>query len=109
VSTFAERLQGESGIEVFFDQWHLQPGGDKLHFMERRVSEADFIIVICTPSYAERPNKRSGGVGYESMIITAELAEHMATNKFIPVLRGGTWDSAMPIYLLRNILTPPLE
>jgi hypothetical protein len=99
VTAFAERLQGESGIEVFFDQWHLQPGGDKLHFMEQRVSEADFVIIVCTPSYAERANKRSGGVGYESMIITAELAEQITTTKFIPVLRNGTWESAMPMYL----------
>jgi TIR domain len=99
VRNFAERIQGESGVEVTFDQWHLQPGTDKLHFMERGVSEADFVIVVCTPKYAERANQRSGGVGYESMVITAELAEHIATNKFIPVLRTGTWTSAIPNYL----------
>jgi TIR domain len=99
VSALAERLQGESGVEGTFDQWHLQPGDDKLHFMELGVSKADFVIVVCTPTYAERANQRSGGVGYESMVITAELAEHMGTSKFIPVLRAGPWASAMPIYL----------
>jgi len=99
VRAFAERLQGESGIVVTFDQWDLRPGDDKLHFMERGVASADFVIVVCTPAYAERANRRSGGVGYESMVITAELAERIATNKFIPVLRTGTWASAMPIYL----------
>lgn len=98
VREFADRLQGESGIEVIFDQWHLQPGDDKLHFMEQGVSKAGFVIIVCTPNYAERANLRSGGVGYESMVVTAELAEHMETKKFIPVLRMGTWDSAMPIY-----------
>jgi hypothetical protein len=33
------------------------------------------------------------------MVITSELAEHILTNKFIPVLRKGTWDSSLPIYL----------
>jgi len=33
------------------------------------------------------------------MVITAELAEHMLTNKFIPVLRKGSWTSSLPIYL----------
>lgn len=99
VSAFATRLQEESGIEVKFDQWYLRPGADRLHFMELGVSEADFVLVVCTPNYAERANQRSGGVGYESMIITAELAEQIATNKFIPVLRSGTWASSTPSYL----------
>jgi hypothetical protein len=99
VAKLAERLQGESGIEVIFDGWHLQPGDDKLHFMEQAVADSDFVVVVCTPVYAERANKRQGGVGYESMVITSELAEHILTNKFIPVLRTGTWDSSLPRYL----------
>lgn len=99
VAKFAERLQGESGIEIIFDGWHLKPGDDKLHFMEKAVAESNFVVVVCTPTYAERANKRQGGVGYESMVITSELAEHILTNKFIPVLRKGTWDSSLPIYL----------
>lgn len=99
VTRFAERLQGESGIEIIFDGWYLKPGDDKLHFMERAVAESNFVVVVCTPTYAERANKRQGGVGYESMVITSELAEHILTNKFIPVLRKGTWDSSLPIYL----------
>ncbi len=61
--------------------------------------DSDFVIVVCTPNYAERADKREGGVGYESMVITAELAEHMHTNKFIPVLRDGAWSSSLPVYL----------
>lgn len=67
--------------------------------MEQAVAESNFVVVVCTPTYAERANKRQGGVGYESMVITSELAEHILTNKFIPVLRKGTWDSSLPIYL----------
>ena len=103
VTEFADRLQGESGVRIIFDQWHLNPGDDKLHFMEQAVADSNFVIVVCTPTYAERTNKRQGGVGYESMVITAELAEHMLTNKFIPVLRKGTWTSSLPIYLKNRI------
>lgn len=99
VREFAERLQGESGVEIIFDQWHLNPGDDKLHFMEQAVAQSNFVIVVCTPTYAERADKRQGGVGYESMVITGELAEHILTNKFIPVLRKGTWTLSMPVYL----------
>jgi len=99
VTEFAERLQGESGVEIIFDGWHLNPGDDKLRFMEMAVSESDFVIVVCTEAYAERANNREGGVGYESTIITAVLAERILTNKFVPVLRKGSWTSSLPIYL----------
>jgi hypothetical protein len=99
VTKFATRLQGESGVEIVFDKWHLKPGDDKLHFMERAVANSDFVIVICTPTYATRANKRQGGVGYESMVITSEMAEHILTNKFVPVLRKGTWTLSLPTYL----------
>lgn len=67
--------------------------------MEQGVKSSDFVIVVCTPKYAERANSREGGVGYESAVITAELARRIRANKFIPVLRSGDWDSALPTYL----------
>jgi hypothetical protein len=99
VVKLAERLQGESGVEIILDTWHLNPGDDRLHFMEQAVADSDFVIMVCTPTYAERANTRQGGVGYESTIITAEMADRMLTNKFIPVLRKGTWNSSLPVYL----------
>jgi hypothetical protein len=99
VTEFAQRLQGESGVEITFDRWHLNPGDDKLHFMEQAITNSDFVLVVCTPTYKERANKRHGGVGYESMVITAEMAEQMRTNRFIPVLRKGAWASSVPTYL----------
>jgi hypothetical protein len=99
VLDLAGRLQGESGIQILLDQWYLQAGDDRLHFMEQGVSSSDFVIVVCTATYAERANRRQGGVGYESMVITGELAQHMLTNKFIPVLRTGSWSTSLPAYL----------
>ncbi len=99
VTGLAERLRGESGVEITFDQWHLNLGDDRLRFMEEGVSAADFVIVICSPTYAERANRREGGVGYESSIITPEFAENLDTNKFIPVLRSGDWSASVPRYL----------
>jgi hypothetical protein len=39
--------------------------------MEQAVANSNFPVVICTPTYAERANKRQIGVGYESMVITS--------------------------------------
>ena len=99
VKKLAERLQGESGVEVKFDQWHLNPGDDKNHFMEQGVSNSDFVVMVCTPNYKRKADDRKGGAGYESMVITTELAQDILKSKFIPVLRKGDWDSSLPIYV----------
>jgi len=99
VINLAERLQGKSGVEIILDQWHLVPGSDRLHFMEQGIEKSDFVIVVCTPNYAERANRRDGGVGYESMVITSAFASRFQGPKFIPVLRSGDWNSSVPVYL----------
>lgn len=99
VTTLAERLQGESGVEIIYDQWGLQPGADKQHFMEQSVRAQDFVIIICTETYADRANNRVGGVGIETNIITGEMAGDLLSKKFIPVLRQGTFDNSLPSYI----------
>jgi hypothetical protein len=98
VKGLAERLQAD-GIQVIFDRWHLKLGQDKLHFMESAVADSDYVAIICTEEYANRANQREGGVGWESMIITSEIAEHILTDKFIPILRKGTFKTSLPRYL----------
>ena len=99
VINLAERLQGKSGVEIILDQWYLVPGRDRLHFMEQGIENSDFVIVVCTQTYAERANSRDGGVGYESMVITSAFASRFQAPKFIPVLRNGDWNSSVPVYL----------
>ena len=98
VLDLASRLQGE-GVQIVLDRWHLERGGDKNIFMEKAVTTSKFVILICTPTYAERANNRAGGVGYEATIITAELAENINQKKFIPVLRHGDWQSSLPVWI----------
>jgi TIR domain len=98
VFRLATRLQ-EDGIEIIFDRWHLHPGQEKQHFMEQAVTKSDFVVVICTENYATRANNREGGVGYESMIITSEMADHILTRKFIPVLKSGGFKNSLPLYI----------
>ena len=100
VRALATRLTEEGGVNVILDKWHLRFGMDKTFLMEESVENSNFVLVICTPQYAKKANKRSGGVGYEAMIITGELADDIKTTKFIPVLREGEWDrKSMPRWL----------
>lgn len=93
------RLRQEGGIDVILDQWDLTPGRDKTTFMETGILKSDFAVLICTPKYADRANKRDGGVGYEAMVITGELASKIDQDKFIPVLREGEWEQSLPIWV----------
>jgi hypothetical protein len=100
VLRLAERLCQEGGVRVCLDRWHLGPGGDRTHFMEKSIRSADFVLVVCTPLYAAKANRRVGGVGYEAMIITGHLAQRITQDKFIPILRAGSWDdSSVPIWM----------
>jgi hypothetical protein len=98
VFNLATKLQ-ESGVRIILDQWDLPLGSDQFYFMERSIEKSNFVIVICTPTYAQRANSREGGVGYETRVISGEFAKKIESRKFIPVLRSGDWDSSAPLYL----------
>jgi len=61
-----------SGVETTLDQWHAAPGDSLTQFMETAIRENDFVIVICTPKYKKKADRRDGGVGYEGDIMTGE-------------------------------------
>ncbi|WP_409371550.1 toll/interleukin-1 receptor domain-containing protein [Methylocella sp. CPCC 101449] len=92
----------EAGVDVIVDQLHLQPGESLTQFMERSLNRCRKVLVICTPNYARRSNRRRGGVGYEQQIITAQIAQGLRRNKFIPILKSGQFDGhncSIPIHL----------
>lgn len=57
------------------------------------------MFIICTEEYKRKANNREKGVGYESHIISAELYNNHNDRKFIPVIRQGDFNSALPTYL----------
>lgn len=98
VRELAERLWRQ-GVRTILDEWDLAAAADRFLFMERSIRQCDFVIVICTPTFADKANSREGGVGYESMVLTAELFNQIDAGKVIPVLRRGDWNSSVPTYL----------
>jgi len=91
VLDFATRLRN-SGVDAILDQWELKPGDDLPHFMEKHLANVDRVLMICTNRYVEKANAGSGGVGYEKMIVTADLLKNIDSNKVIPIIRqNGTY------------------
>jgi hypothetical protein len=102
VEKFAFRLKG-NGLEVVVDQWNLKLGDSITRFMETAVESCDFVLLICTPQYRLRAEKRTGGVGYEHDLMTAQKLTSGENAKFIPVLRAGTWYTATPKWLAGHL------
>lgn len=70
-------------------------GGDDLPtFMLKGLKRADRVIIIGTPKYKEKLEKAGGGAKFEDQVITISLYKDMGSDKFIPVLREGSFSES---------------
>ena len=93
----------ENGVDVILDQWDLGPGDDLTLFMEKGVRDSKRVLVICTDTYVRKANAGKGGVGYERLIVTAQLAQDLGTNKFIPIICQSSTDEKTPTFLATRL------
>lgn len=87
-----------AGIRVITDQ-DMAYGTEMNLFMEKSVADSNRVLIVCTKKYKERADDRSGGVGYESCIITGELVNDQNTIKFVPIIKEGSGNQYYPRYL----------
>ncbi|MCH5200720.1 MAG: toll/interleukin-1 receptor domain-containing protein [Oscillospiraceae bacterium] len=87
VVPLAERLVSH-GVDVVLDKWDLKEGQDKYAFMEQCVNDPDIdkVLIVCDKKYAEKANKREGGVGDETAIISPEIYGNVKQEKFVPII-----------------------
>ena len=98
VSELGAKLR-RNGIDAILDQWDLGLGDDVTRFMERGIVDSDRVLVICTDKYVSKANADEGGVGYERMIVNAELIQNLGTDKFIPIIRQASGKEKTPTFL----------
>lgn len=104
VLKLADKISKLNGLYVTLDRYDLRAGKDMDKFMDNGINESDKVLIILTPNYAIRADKRVGGVGEEYSIIRSEMRiEFSEQIKFIPVLRDGDRDSSCPIFLKRLV------
>ena len=89
----------QNGVDVTLDRWDLGAGDDITLFMEKGVRDSDRVLVICTDAYVRKADAGEGGVGYERMIITAQLVQDVGTAKFIPLIRQSSDTKKTPAFL----------
>ncbi|MDX3985990.1 MAG: toll/interleukin-1 receptor domain-containing protein [Achromobacter sp.] len=97
VMKLAQKLM-DNGIEVMLDMWELGPGDDIARFMERGLTEADRILMVCTEKYVHKAEAGQGGVGYEKMIVTAGYMKQVDSKRVIPIIRQNGTDH-VPAFL----------
>ncbi|HEL4296289.1 TPA: toll/interleukin-1 receptor domain-containing protein [Stenotrophomonas maltophilia] len=98
VLSLATRLLA-NGVDVILDQWDLTLGSDLPRFMESGLTSADRVLAVCSGPYVKKANSGLGGVGYEKMILTAQLMQNIASDRIIPVIRNNSSESSVPTFL----------
>lgn len=90
--TWVEELAQElaaAGVHVILDKWDLREGQESAAFMEQMVTDPTVgkVVLICDEAYAGKANSRTGGVGTEAQIISAEIYQAASGTKFVAVVR----------------------
>lgn len=97
VKQFVEDLRVE-GFEVEYDQDN-KLGASWTRFMTKGIAKNERVLVIGTPEYAKRSKKDTGGTAFETSIININLLQNLDTNKFVSILRKGTYKKSFPVLL----------
>ena len=97
VLSFADQLLHD-GVDVLLDRY-LAPGIDLTAFMESSVNDESVtnVLILMDKVYTEKANKRQGGVGTETQIISPELYGKVEQTKFIRSSCSGktaAWNKA---------------
>lgn len=93
-----------NGIRVILDRYTLRAGKHISSFVENAISKSDKVIIIFTPGYKLKADKREGGVGYEYSIINNELYQNITTQKkIIPILKTGSSHESIPQFMQQLI------
>ena len=101
----------DNGVDVILDKWDLKEGNDANAFMEKMVSDEDIkkVILVIDEQYSEKADRRTGGVGTETQIISAESYESVEQSKFVAVIanKGHEEKVKLPVFYKCRILIIP--
>src|SRR5579859_3395301 len=86
VLDLSDRLRTD-GIDVTIDQYEPFPSEGWHRWMMNKVTEADFVLIVCTEKYLDRfMGDEGGGAEWEGAIITQQLYNAAGLNrKFVPI------------------------
>jgi len=71
--------------------------------MEQGLTVAQRVLAICTEPYVIKANAGRGGVGYEKMIVTAQLMQDITSDRIIPLIRSNALTVPVPTFLSSRV------
>lgn len=88
IRNIADTLRTDFHIDVKGDFYEEDmPFGKQMpSSMHDFIYDTDRVIVALTPQYKTKADDGYGGVGYEAMLITAEVYAELGSDKFVPVI-----------------------
>jgi hypothetical protein len=93
------RFLRDTGTNVRLDKWDLRAGMDLPQWMSNELDLADKVVLICDEAYAQRADRRHGGVGWEVRLVLGDLMQCQQTTKYIPVVCCQKPSDALPSFL----------
>lgn len=108
VLELANRLRTEQGFDCQIDQHFLPrfPPEGWVKWMRDQAQTADFVLMVCTPTYRDRYQRNiedvsvGRGVAFEGVVISQLLYnQHYHNEKFIPVIPASGNHEHVPIDL----------
>lgn len=90
-----------NGIEARLDVWHLRPGMDLPQWMSNELDLADRVLLVCDEFYAQKADRRHGGVGWEIRIVQGDLMVSQQDNpdKYVPIVITSDLSKGTPVFL----------
>ncbi len=89
----------ENGVDARLDKYILKPGIDLPQWMTNEIIQADKVLLICDNFYSQKSNIRSGGVGWETMIIQGDMLWTQNDGKYIAIAREQDIDKSIPLFM----------
>ena len=101
VEALATRLRRD-GVDAHLDEWDLKGNDDLPAFMTREIREADWVLVLGSPTYASKVHlmesqEHSSGAGWEARLLANRMFADNEDKVFLALL--GPKEEAIPDFL----------
>lgn len=100
--SLVHRLREQGGVDAWFDGYEQAPPEGWPQWSMRQIDDADFVLVVCTPSLRRRfdgteAKGRGLGTRWEAKAITDRLYDASGCNeRFIPLLLDAEPEHSIP-------------
>ena len=103
VRKLSDDLRATYGVYTLLDQYN-RGGANLVKFMLRGIKVSKRVLIIGSPKYAQKLDESlASGVGFEDQIINAEIYNGYGNDKFIPVLRRGSFKTSFGSIIGTNV------